>query len=199
MPVLPASSLDGLFELLASCDGVFDGSDEDDGDPIDILQHSLQTADLLARSTDDTDLQLAGLVHDLGHRVPVEPAAPGSPPTAPDHAVRGADLVRALLGHDVARLVELHVPAKRYLVATDLGYGSELSDASSVSLVRQGGAMSRHEVATFAADPLAARAVALRRADDGAKVIGRATAPLDVWFDRARHWLDARPGRQAAG
>jgi predicted HD phosphohydrolase len=192
MSVVPASNLDEIFAVLAASSGVFDGVGGDgvgdDGDPIDILQHSLQAADRAAEvAPTDLGLQVAALVHDLGHHVPV-----ADRPVGGHHGSSGAELVRGVMGDVVARLVELHVPAKRYLVATDATYARILSDASTTSLARQGGSMTASERAAFEADPLARRAVALRRCDEAAKIDGRSTTPLDEWHRRTCAWLRGR-------
>ena len=180
MPVVevhPARTVDELVEFLRGCDGVFDSLGPD-GDPIDILEHGLQCAHILAqRSPDDVGLQVAGLVHDVGHVVvPNDPTAPVA------HGEIGAKYVRPLLGERVAQLTALHVPAKRYLVATDPAYGGRLSDGSTVSLAMQGGAMAPEEVGAFEADPRGADAANLRRADEAAKVIGRTVPALESWI-----------------
>ena len=72
-----------------------------------------------------------------------------------------------------------HVPAKRYLVATDSHYAAQLSDASVRSLARQGGAMSSAEIERFEQAPWARDAAQLRRWDDLAKVPNAATLALD--------------------
>ena len=70
-------------------------------------------------------------MHDIGHLLPgVGDAA---------HASAGAEAVRAALGARVAGLVALHVEAKRYLVATEPGYGGGLGPDSVASLATQGG------------------------------------------------------------
>ena len=166
-------NVDELFALLRSCDGFYD-SLGDDGDPLPVLDHSLQCAALLARQApDDDELQVAGLVHDVGHRI-----APGE---SARHGVIAADAVRDLLGARVAALVELHVPAKRYLVTVDPAYRDALSDGSTVSLARQGGALSTDEKATLDANPHLHDALALRRCDEGAKVVGLDVGSLDQW------------------
>jgi len=64
---LPDVTVDELIELLASLDGVFDAPPPH-GDPVDLLAHGPQCADLLcAWAPADLGLQLAGLVHDIGH------------------------------------------------------------------------------------------------------------------------------------
>lgn len=147
------------------------------------LDHGLECAHLLAIvSPADIELQVAGLVHDIGHRlVPGDDAG---------HGRHGAEAVAQLLGPTVAALVELHVPAKRYLVAKDPGYGHVLSDTSVTTLGRQGGPMSPLEAAEFETGRYFDAVIALRRADDGAKTEGRAVPGLDVW---------ARPILELAG
>ncbi|MFH7334928.1 HD domain-containing protein [Streptomyces sp. KHY 26] len=158
----PISSVDALMGLLARCAGVWDTPDRS-GDPVDILDHGLQVAALLAVShPDDEELQAAGLVHDIGHHlVPGDEAG---------HGTHAATAVEGLLGPRVARLVALHVPAKRYLAATDPDLA--LSPESARTLGRQGGPMTSAEAAAFEAGPDLAAAVALRRADDAGKTVG---------------------------
>jgi predicted HD phosphohydrolase len=168
-----ARSVDEIVARLAASDGVFDELGEL-GDPIDILAHSLQCAHELERmAPDDPELQVAGLVHDLGHVLDGFHAV--------DHGEVGGAWVEPLLGPRVARLTVLHVPAKRYLVTTDAQYAAELSDGSVLSLELQGGAMTADEADTFDADPHGPDAATLRRADEAAKVIGRTVPGLDRW------------------
>jgi predicted HD phosphohydrolase len=81
----------------------------------------------------------------------------------------GAEFARAHLGERAAWIIAHHVPAKRYLVATDNAYSAQLSPASIASLQRQGGPMSEAEVAEFRAHPSAIEAIMVRRWDDNAK------------------------------
>ncbi|MFJ3645588.1 HD domain-containing protein [Streptomyces murinus] len=167
----PISSVDALMGLLAGCAGVWDTPDRS-GDPVDILDHGLQVAALLAVSRpDDEEAQAAGLVHDIGHHlVPGDEAG---------HGTHASTAVEGLLGPRVARLVALHIPAKRYLAATDPGLA--LSPESARTLGCQGGPMSPAEVAAFAAGPDFRAALALRRADDAGKVVGLRVRPLESW------------------
>lgn len=139
------------------------------------LDHGLQCAHHLRQlRPHDPELHIAGLVHDIGHHlVPGDDAG---------HGRHGADAVRHLLGERVADLVELHVPAKRYLVAIDPAYHDRLSPVSVGTLGRQGGWMSVREQALFAQTPRSADAVVLRRCDEAAKVPGMPVAPLDGWI-----------------
>jgi len=160
--------VDGLIETLAR------GASLDDGEGLDLLAHSLQCAENLAvASPDDDELQVAGLVHDLGTIL-----EPGRPAT---HARTGGEAVRDLLGPRVADLVARHDVAKRYLVTTDPAYADELSAQSVATLAIQGGVLESAEVAAFEAAADFDACVTLRRADDAAKVPGRAVRGLDDW------------------
>ena len=86
----------------------------------------------------------------------------------------------------MAGIVALHVEAKRYLVATEPGYGGALGPDSVASLAGQGGAASPRDTAAFAALPLAFAALALRRADDGGKVEGLVVGDLPSWVPLLR-------------
>ncbi|CAN5251679.1 HD domain-containing protein [soil metagenome] len=141
---------------------------------VSALDHHLQCAhQLRLEHPEDPELQVAGLVHDVGHVL-----APGA---EAGHGRIGAHAVCALLGKRVARLVELHVPAKRYLTAIDPDYRRRLSPASTATLIAQGGTMDPDEVAAFGTDPDASAALVLRSADEAAKVPGLATPDLEAW------------------
>ena len=178
------ASVGELMELLHACRGAWDTPDRS-GDPVDLHDHALQTAALLRRSHPaDKELQVAGLVHDLGHLL-----LPGDDAGHADHA---ADAVRPLLGHRVSRLVRLHVPAKRYLATVEPGRA--LSPQSALTLRAQGGVMGEAERRAFAADPDAEAAVTLRQADDAGKVVGLDAGEMEDW----RPVLDLVAGARAA-
>ncbi|MEC3957097.1 inositol oxygenase family protein [Nocardia sp. CDC153] len=173
MTPAPVSTVDDLMSLLAACEDAWDMPDRS-GDPVDILDHDRQCAEILRRDfPSDEELQVAGLVHDIGHvLVPGDDAG---------HGIHGGNAVRPLLGTRVARLVELHVVAKRYLAATDSAHAAALSPSSQRTLIAQGGPMTPDEIAAFEADPDFTAAVALRRADDAGKIIGLTVQPLSTW------------------
>ena len=174
-PAAPSLSVDEILELLAT------GADRPlrFGAAVTQLDHALQTAVLLrAERPQDHELAVAGLVHDLGHLLP----GVGDD----QHATVAAARVREALGARVADLVELHVDAKRYLVATEPDYGNVLAQDSVASLREQGGALSEGEAALFATHPLAADAVRLRRADDNGKADGLAAPGLSDWVPVVR-------------
>jgi predicted HD phosphohydrolase len=172
---VPELDVEGLVAVLAT------GADSplSPDVPVTQLEHALQTAALLAHlHPGDDELAVAGLVHDIGHLLP------GGTDEA--HADDAARAVRRTLGERVAGIVGLHVEAKRYLVATDGGYGGVLTGDSVLSLGRQGGAMTGDEATAFLAQQWAADAVTLRRADDSGKVDGVVVPDLASWMPLLR-------------
>jgi predicted HD phosphohydrolase len=168
------ADVDALFDALAA------SRDADDEGGLSILEHSLQCAALLRASRPtDGELQVAGLVHDLGW---LERTGVGwTLKLEAAHDVDGRALVSDLLGPRVAGLVGGHVAAKRYLLATDPAYAAVLSARSEVTLGFQGGVMHDDEIPGFEQRPDRDDLVALRRADDAAKVRGKAVADLATW------------------
>jgi predicted HD phosphohydrolase len=160
---------DVVLALLESGAGRFS-----DGEPVDERDHALQCALLAATAGADDELVVAAALHDIGSHPDVRARFPGAP-----HEEAGAAFAQELFGERVAWLIAQHVPAKRYLVATDPAYAATLSDASVRSLARQGGAMSSDEAAEFEAQPWCADAARLRQWDDLAKVPGAPTLAAD--------------------
>lgn len=152
------------------------------------LDHGLQTAAILRDvAPDDSELQIAGLVHDLAH--------PWDGPGQPRHATMGAIAVRDVLGDRVADLILSHVPAKRYLVATRAEYASLLSPDSVMTLAAQGGPMTPDETSEFERHPDLRAMVELRIADDGAKIAGKVVAPLATYENTIRELAARHVGR----
>ena len=164
----PITDVDSLLGVLES------GAGETDAEDVDLLAHGLQCAALLAGvAPDDHELQVAGLVHDVGSVL-----WPGRPRT---HARSGAAAVADLLGDRVAWLVGHHDQAKRYLVTVDGGYASRLSPGSIHTLKVQGGRLDDAERSRLDAEPWLDDVLTLRRADDDAKMPGRDVPPLSHW------------------
>jgi len=166
------------------------------GEPISQIAHSLQCANLASRASADAPTIVAALLHDLGQIIPSSEAEKILGAKVQDmHHTVGVDAAEGATGSDsvgriahetlgakyllalgfpskVAQLVEAHVPAKRYLCATEPGYYGTLSEASKESLKFQGGPMSSEEVRQWDQGKWAGEKAALRRWDDGAKVVG---------------------------
>jgi predicted HD phosphohydrolase len=176
----PFASVD---ELVSALESLARASGDD---VVPALPHLLQTADRLgADHADDPELVAAGLVHDV---------ASGLGRVDRDHARAGAALVGPLLGARVAELVAGHAEAKRYLVTTEPGYAGRLSADSTFTLIGQGGLMDADEVAAFDRRTELASLLALRRADDLAKVPDAPTRRVEDW----RPLLDEVAGRARA-
>lgn len=157
-----------------------------DGEPVDQLQHALQCADLACRDGHDPEVVVAALLHDVG-RSPVALAdlrQAGVEGT--EHGYLAGAWLRPLVGERVAWLAEQHVPAKRYLVATDPSYREGLTSTSLRTLREQGGPMSPDEVREFERHPHWKEAVALRRWDDLAKERDARVPPLEFYGEELR-------------
>lgn len=166
------------------------------GEALSQEQHALQCGFLAERDGASLHLVAAALLHDLGHLLETrdEPGAPRDDL----HEYRALPFLRGEYPEAVIQPIRLHVAAKRYLCATEPGYREGLSAASQRSLDLQGGAFSQAEVARFLGEDHALDAVALRRWDDQAKILGRATpgwAHFRGVLDRA---CLHRPARHAA-
>jgi predicted HD phosphohydrolase len=143
------------------------------------MDHGLQcAAELLALAADDEELQVAGLLHDVGHHIS----------HIREHDAAGRHALADVMSDRVARLVGLHVAAKRYLVTTDPAYRALLSPTSIKTLALQGGDMSPAEVAAFEAQPHWRESLLLRRADEGAKTPGRVVPTLADWMPAVRRY-----------
>lgn len=151
------------------------------------LEHALQAAALAMDERRERAFVMAALFHDIGHLVPDADVALADGGVDDRHEVVGARMLAAVFGSKVATPVRLHVEAKRYLCARDPGYFASLAPDSVQSLRLQGGIMKGDEVQTFLALPAARDAVALRRMDDQAKVLGKPVPTLGAYRALAAH------------
>jgi gamma-butyrobetaine dioxygenase len=157
------------------------------GEVVSELEHALQCAELARDGAADEELQLACLLHDVGrYAIDQSLVADTLETTRTGEGTRGhhdlgADLLAPWVPERVAWCIRMHADAKRYLCATEPGYFDRLSPASRHTLRLQGGVMSPAEVARFAEHRWLRDAVALRRWDDEAKVVGKPTRSLDDW------------------
>lgn len=153
------------------------------------LQHALQTAQRARDAGRDDVMVAAALLHDIG-RAPAVLAHYGEGL----HEHIGAQFCADHISQRAAYLVGQHVPAKRYLVATDPTYGDALSPASVRSLALQGGPMTPAEVEEFRSQASYAEAAQLRRWDDAAKDSGVVTDTLSSYEPVLyKVWLTATP------
>jgi|SRR5579884_2329666 len=140
------------------------------GEPVSQTEHALQAATFAERDGADSALISAALLHDIGHLVHDLGEDCADHGIDSRHEELGARWLADRFGPEVTEPIRLHVPAKRYLCATDAAYFAGLSPASQQSLALQGGPFSEGEVEQFRAGLHAQAAVRLRLWDDQAKV-----------------------------
>ena len=151
------------------------------GEPVSQLEHMWQAAALAEAAGADDEVVLAAFFHDLGHLCDVAADLPSMDGFgAINHEKLGADYLRARgFSARVARLVESHVQAKRYLTYRYPSYRQQLSVASQATLIFQGGVMTAAEAAAFEQDPDMDQLLQLRQWDEQAKEAHRPVGSLD--------------------
>lgn len=154
------------------------------GEAITQREHALQAAWLAEQAGEDEALVIACLLHDLGHMLFEQNDGDLAGGKDDAHQFRIVPFLRGVLPPGVIETIRLHVDAKRYLCRHEEGYFAALSDASRLSLALQGGIMDGAAAESFARGPHAARAVALRRCDDAAKVVGLVVPPFAHYLPR---------------
>ena len=140
------------------------------GECVSVTEHGLQAAWFAQEEGAPANLIVAALLHDIGHLVDEVPDDFAEWTYDQHHERIGAAWLARRFGPDVSEPVRLHVPAKRYLCATEAGYFSNLSPASVRTLQLQGGPMPAAEIAAFEREPYFREAVRVRRWDDRAKI-----------------------------
>lgn len=168
------SPIDTIFEILRSAGHRHYGESA-----VSQFEHAVQCAMLAEREDASPALVIAALLHDFGHLVNPDDSAATQRREDCKHEEIGAEVLGRWFGTAVTLPVRLHVPAKRYLTATDAAYAASLSPGSALSLELQGGPFWPGAVQRFAAKPGAAEAIRLRRWDEAAKVRGAVIADLD--------------------
>jgi phosphonate degradation associated HDIG domain protein len=158
------------------------------GEPVSILEHSLQAAHSAELAGADPSVICAALLHDIGHMLHGLDEEIAHRGLDGMHEEVAAKYLSRWFGEDVTMPILLHVPAKRFLCWRDHAYLQQLSPSSLESLALQGGPMNDEQASDFLRNPFANAAIALRRWDDEAKVQG-------LQVPGAAHYL---PALQAA-
>lgn len=179
---------DVVAEIVAAC--VSMAGLPYDGEPVDQLQHALQCAWYARRAGAERDVVVAALLHDVARA----PAVAGIPYDGEreHHGQAGARWLEPRVGRRIAWLAESHVPAKRYLVATEPAYAAGLTDVSGRTLRAQGGAMDAAEIAAFRSQPDWELAVQIRRWDDLGKDPAATVPAIDAYVGDLRAACAAR-------
>jgi phosphonate degradation associated HDIG domain protein len=164
---------DEILTIFQKC-----GSVEYFGESVSMTEHALQAAFFARTAGAPPGLIVAALLHDIGHLVDDVPSDIADWTMDAHHEQVGGRWLARRFRPEVSEPVRLHVPAKRYLLATDAGYFAKLSPASVVTLKLQGGPMAAHEVAQFETEPFYKDAVRVRQWDDQGKVAGLKTPEL---------------------
>jgi phosphonate degradation associated HDIG domain protein len=148
------------------------------GESVSMIEHALQAAYFAQTSAAPPALVVAALLHDIGHLVDDVPSDISDWTVDAHHEQVGALWLARRFPPEVSEPVRLHVPAKRYLLATDAEYFARLSPASVITLKLQGGPMTAQEVAMFETERFHQDAMRVRRWDDQGKVAGLKTPGL---------------------
>jgi len=167
-------------EFLSGLDRHFHerGAEQYSGEKVSQLEHALQAAWEAEKAGATPDLIVAALLHDVGHLLHNHDDDCAEQGINDHHEELGYRYLRKMFGPSVTEPIRLHVPAKRFLCATEASYPATLSPASILSLQLQGGSMSPEEVQQFRENPYCDAAVHLRRWDESAKIPGLVTPSL---------------------
>ena len=165
------------------------------GESVSMTEHALQAACFAQGAGAPPALVVAALLHDIGHLVHDVPGDIADWTEDEHHELIGGAWLARHFGPEVSEPVRLHVPAKRYLLATDAAYFAKLSPASVITLKLQGGPMAAHEVAKFETERFHKDAVRVRQWDDQGKVAGLKTPGLVDYRPLIEQVLAADPQR----
>jgi predicted HD phosphohydrolase len=158
-----------------------------------------QSAQLAIAEGYDDEVVLAAFFHDLGHICVMSNEVNNMGGYGVKrHEQVGADFLRDQgFPERIAKLVENHVQAKRYLTFRDADYYNQLSEASKQTLKHQGGVMSAEEAKAFEDDELFEVSIRMRRWDELAKEMNIPIVDLNDLRKRAKEVLeratDSRP------
>jgi phosphonate degradation associated HDIG domain protein len=151
------------------------------GESVSMAAHALQAAYFASTAVAPPVLIVAALLHDVGHLVVDVPGDLADWIEDARHEDIGCGWLAERFPSEVYEPVRLHVPAKRYLCATNPRYFSRLSAASVATLKLQGGPMSAAEIARFEQERYYQEAIRIRWWDDEGKVAGLVTPPLETY------------------
>ena len=144
-----------------------------------------QAAQLALAQGYDDEVVLAAFFHDIGH-ICAETADNMGSYGVISHELQGANYLRDKgFSERIAKLVEYHVQAKRYLTLRQPGYYALLSEASLRTLGYQGGVMSDAEADAFEQDPLCALSLRMRVWDEQAKAMNVPLIDLNLLKGKA--------------
>lgn len=167
------------------------GDEDYIGEPVSQLEHMSQSAQLAIQQGCDDEIVLAAFFHDIGHICVMQNAANSMGGYGvKSHEKIGADYLREKgFPNRIARLVESHVQAKRYLTFKYPDYYHSLSEASKKTLEFQGGRMTAQEAEAFENDDIFETSILLRKWDELAKETEVPILDLNNLKERAKKVL----------
>jgi phosphonate degradation associated HDIG domain protein len=157
------------------------------GEPVSQIEHMCQSAQLAEAEGYDDEVILAAFFNDIGHLCEhVFQTKQMDGYGVMDHESLGSQYLRGKgFSEKIARLVESHVPAKRYLTFKYPEYYSKLSEASKITLDKQGGRMDDTEATQFESDNLYLLFIKIREWDDKAKIERVPLPSLEIYKQMA--------------
>ena len=165
------------------------GADSYLGEAVSMSEHMLQTAHNAELAGESKATITAALLHDIGHYTGEFPENYIDLGLNNRHETMGAAILEKFFPDEVTQPVRWHVDAKRYLCATERAYFSGLSDASVKTLELQGGPFNPEEVRKFEENPYLETIIRVRRYDDGGKVPGVVTPPIEHYLEMVQETL----------
>ena len=167
------------------------GSNEYAGEKVSQLEHMVQAAQLAKQSGYDDEIVLAAFLHDIGHICAANYITGDMNGFGVmNHEKIGANFLRKRgFSERVARLVENHVSAKRYLTFKYPEYYEGLSEASKKTLEFQGGRMNYDEAMLFEQDDLFEEYIEMRRWDEQAKEENQPLPPINYFKQLMKTYL----------
>ncbi|MCA4896978.1 MAG: HDIG domain-containing protein [Cytophagales bacterium] len=167
------------------------GNEDYIGEPVSQIEHMSQAAALAMKEGYDDEVILAAFFHDIGHIcVSRNKENDMGGIGTKSHEKIGADFLRQKgFSERIAKLVENHVQAKRYLTYKQPDYLNHLSEASKKTLELQGGVMSESEAFAFEKDPLFDISIKMRNWDEQAKELNTPLIDMEKIKARALHAL----------
>lgn len=169
----------GLYKKFGDADYI--------GEPVSQIEHMSQSAELAIKGGFDDEVVLAAFFHDIGHICVMNGAKESMGGYGmKSHERIGSDYLRSCgFPERVAKLVENHVQAKRYLTYRYPEYYRQLSEASTKTLEYQGGVMTAMEAKSFEYDPLFETSILMRKWDELAKEVSVPVIDLEILREKA--------------
>jgi 2-amino-1-hydroxyethylphosphonate dioxygenase (glycine-forming) len=178
-------NLDYIFDLYMN-----QGHTEYHGEPVSVLEHSVQAAMLAQKAKSSNYVILAAFLHDIGHLLIENVTDKMANYGHISHEKIGANKILELgFSEKIASLILNHVQAKRYLVAKFPSYFEKLSEASIETLERQGGKMDSFEMKAFEHNETFKNSLLLRIWDDEAKVPNEHIPDISYFYNLAYQHL----------